>query len=198
MMSIRSYMRVRPFSLVSGPTKETQYWAKLAMEQALKRVKDQEESFKGLLEVERKLHSQEKLCLRLEDNVSVLQRDVLRLRNNFNLRGALELSLDEFKKLHKIPEASRTTLLQHLIKHQAYQACLEDVIRCYQLQKEDVNACTRTLYHKLSKHAHGNTAELAVVESEHTITEVAALEAVFCALKNEGCFRIPLKLYFKK
>ncbi|KAH8995485.1 hypothetical protein EDB92DRAFT_209132 [Lactarius akahatsu] len=185
-MSIRSYMRVRPFSSIPK-----QNWAKLAMEQTLQRLKDREE----LLEVERKYHRE--VRERLEEKIGFLQRDILRLRNNFNLRGALEFSLDEYKKLHKIPEAGRMPLLQHLIKHQAYQACLVTVTERYQLRKEDINSCVRMLYHELSKHAHGNTAELAVVESEHTITEIAALEAVFCALKNEGCFRIPLKLYFK-
>ena len=67
----------------------------------------------------------------------------------------------------------------------------------YQLRKEDVNACARTLYHELSKHAHGNTAELEVIESEHTTTEAAALEAVFCALRNKGCFQIPIKFYIQ-
>ncbi|KAH9173485.1 hypothetical protein EDB89DRAFT_698945 [Lactarius sanguifluus] len=188
-MSICSYMRVRLFSSIR--TKERQNWAKLAIEQTLQRLKDREE----LLEAERKYHME--VRERLGEKIGVLQRDVLRLRNNFNLRGALEFSLDEYKKLHKIHEAGKTPLLQHLINHQAYQACLVSVTERYQLRKEDVNACARTLYHELSKHAHGNTAELAVVESEHTVTEVAALEAVFCALKNEGCLRIPLKLYFK-
>ncbi|KAH9173486.1 hypothetical protein EDB89DRAFT_2228638 [Lactarius sanguifluus] len=200
-MSIRSYMWVRLFSSIR--TKERQNWAKLAVEQTLQRLKDQEELFKDreelfkeLIEAERKYHRE--VRERLGEKIGVFQRDVLRLRNNFNLRGALEFSLDEYKNLHKIPETGKTPLLQHLINHQAYQACLVSVTERYQLRKEDVNACARTLYHELSKHAHGNTAELAVVESEHTITEVAALEAVFCALKNEGCLRIPLKLYFKK
>jgi len=67
----------------------------------------------------------------------------------------------------------------------------------YQLQKEDINTCACTLYCELSKHTYGNTAKLAVVESEHTITEVAALEAVFCALKSNGCFRLPMKFYLR-
>ncbi|KAH9014797.1 hypothetical protein EDB83DRAFT_2321435 [Lactarius deliciosus] len=152
-MSICSYMWVRLFSSIR--TKERQNWAKLAVEQTLQRLKDQEELFKELIEAERKYHRE--VRERLGENIGVLQCDVLCLHNNFNLRGVLKFSLDEYKKLHKIPETGKMPLLQHLIKHQAYQACL----------------------------------------LEHTITEVAALEAVFCALKNEGCLRIPLKLYLK-
>ena len=54
--------------------------------------------------------------------------------------------------------------------------------------------CTRALYHELSKHAHGNTTELSLRYTEHTITEVAATEAVFCALKRKGFFRLDLKI----
>ena len=36
-----------------------------------------------------------------------------------------------------------------------------------------------------------------VSDNEHTITEVAALEAVFCALKVKDCFNLPLKIVVK-
>ncbi|KAH9173477.1 hypothetical protein EDB89DRAFT_698405 [Lactarius sanguifluus] len=195
MASIRLYMRVCLFSSV--PPKARWNWTKLlAMEE---KVKDQE----ALIEAEKKLREAEnkyynKAMERLGEKIGILQQDVLCLRNNFNLCGALEFSLDEYKNLYKIPEVGKTLLLQHLLKQQAYKACLMGVTECYQLQKKDINACAHTLYHELSKHAHGNMGELALVESEHTITEVAALEAVLCALKSEGCFRIPLKLYLKK
>ncbi|KAH9160835.1 hypothetical protein EDB89DRAFT_698726 [Lactarius sanguifluus] len=165
-------MRVRLFSTL--PIKQ-QNWQKLAWE------------------YREKYH--EEARLRLDDKIGLLERDILRLRNNFNLRGALEFSLDEYKQMHKFQESGRTSLLQHLLKDTAYNSCLTKVTERYQLRKEDINACACNLYHELSKHAHGNTAELVVVESEHTVTEVAALEAVFCALKTKGCFRIPLKLY---
>ena len=84
-------------------------------------------------------------------------------------------------------------MLQHLIKDQSYRDCLTKVAQRYQLRAEDINACANTLYHELSKHAHGNTAELVVSQSEHTVTEVAANEAVFCALKDKGCFCLPVK-----
>ncbi|KAI9432512.1 hypothetical protein H4582DRAFT_2061711 [Lactarius indigo] len=164
---------IRLFS--SLPTKQKKNWQNIAWE------------------CREKYH--EEARLRLEDKIGLLQQDILRLRNNFNLRGALEFSLDEYKQMHKFQETARPSLLQHLLKGTAYNSCLTKVTESYQLRKEDINACAHSLYHELSKHAHGNTAELAVVESEHTITEVAAIEAVFCALKTKGCFRIPLKLY---
>ncbi len=107
------------------------------------------------------------------------------------------LSLDEYRQIHKIPDMGRTPLLQHLLKDQAYQASLTNVTKCYQLQKKDVNACAHTLYHELSKRANGNAAELVIMESGYTMTEVAALEAVFCALKNKGCFHIPMRFYIQ-
>ena len=140
---------------------------------------------------------------------------MLQLQNNFNLRGALgtfnfsscdqtpkifyhqEFSLNEYKTIHKVPETGNTKILHHLINDTEYQGCLADVTKRYQLQTADINACASTLYHELSKHAHGNTAELAVIGSEQTITEVAALEAVFCALKKKGCFSLPMKFYLR-
>ena len=38
----------------------------------------------------------------------------------------------------------------------------------YQLCKVEVNQCTKVFYHELSKHVHGNTAELSVIDTEHT------------------------------
>ncbi|KAH9160841.1 hypothetical protein EDB89DRAFT_1914322 [Lactarius sanguifluus] len=114
-------------------------WTKLlAMEE---KVKDQE----ALIEAENKLREAEnkyynEAMERLGEKFGILQQDVLCLRNNFNLCGALEFSLDEYKNLYKIPEVGKTLLLQHLLKQQAYKACLMGVTECYQLQKKDINA----------------------------------------------------------
>ena len=36
----------------------------------------------------------------------------------------------------------------------------------YQLCKVEVNQCTKVFYHELSKHVHGNTAELSMIDTE--------------------------------
>ena len=113
----------------------------------------------------------------------------------FFLFSSIEFSLDDYNVSKRLKQFSKPKILQHLIDHDPeYQKCLESVSNRYQLRKADVNACTRVLYHELSKHAHGNTSSLCVKDTEHTVTEVAALEAVFCALKKQECFRLPLKL----
>ena len=80
------------------------------------------------------------------------------------------------------------------MNNQVYKKCLKKVTQRLQLRDADVNMCTRVLYHELSKHAHGNTAELVVNNTEHTMTEVAAIEAVFCALKKKCSIKIPMKI----
>ncbi|KAH9066205.1 hypothetical protein EDB87DRAFT_1573825 [Lactarius vividus] len=145
---IRSY--VRAFSS-NSPTN----WAKLAIEQALERLKEREES----LEVERKYHREVRIRLAFSNEIFYVYGTTSICVERSNSR------LDEYKILHKIPEAG-----------------------------ENATAPAPNQAPSLP----GLSSELAVVESEHTITEIAALEAVFCALKNEGCFRIPLKLYFNK
>jgi hypothetical protein len=88
-------------------------------------------------------------------------------------------------------------LLEQLVKDPMYQNCVKNISRRLQLREADINACARVLYHELSKHAHGNTAELIADDTEHARTEVAAIEAVFCALKKKKCFHIPLRIRAK-
>ena len=76
----------------------------------------------------------------------------------------------------------------------AYTRCLETVLNRYQLRQDDVNSCTLAMYHEMSKHAHGNVGELIVWDKEHTMTEVASLEAIFCALRKKDCFHLQLKV----
>ena len=96
-----------------------------------------------------------------------------------------------------------TKVLLELMKDQSYKDCLEKVTASdrYQVRKTDVNNCSKNIYHQLSKFAHtrhGNDLELKIRSSEHeTITEVAALECVFCTLKSEGCFHMPLTIRAK-
>ena len=81
-----------------------------------------------------------------------------------------------------------------ITKDHIYEECLTEVLHRYQLRKNDVNSCSRVLYQELSKHAHGNVSQLLVTDEDHTITEVAAMESVFGALKNRYCFHLTLKI----
>ena len=105
-----------------------------------------------------------------------------------------EFSLEEYKIIRKLRESAKTKILHCLFEDPTYKSCLKTMLDRYQLQRQDVEACAQTLYHELSKHVHGNTKELIVDDSEHSMTEVVALETVFSALKKKGCFKIPLKL----
>jgi hypothetical protein len=80
------------------------------------------------------------------------------------------------------------------MRGQAYQKCLKKVLQWLQLQEADANVCAHALYHELSKHTHGNMAELIIDDTEYTIMEAATLEAVFRALKRKGCFLIPMTI----
>jgi hypothetical protein len=108
-----------------------------------------------------------------------------------------EFSLEQYQKLPKVPRSTKSDLLNHLTQDPEYVHCLHNVAQRLQLRQWDINTCTPILYHKLSKHAHGNTSDLIVNDNEHTITEVAALEAIFCALKKKNCFNFQLKLIVK-
>jgi len=118
--------------------------------------------------------------------------------NNFNLRGALENSLSLYKAKKRLPEGmGNTKTLVILMKNQSFQECLPEAVERYQAREEDINSCAEGLYHELSKHAHtrhGNLSDLVINSTEYTISEVAAMETVFCALKKEGCFHIPLTI----
>ena len=78
-----------------------------------------------------------------------------------------------------------------------YDECIRITTSRYQLRRIDNNTCAKVLYHELSKHTHGNTGELFVRDSEHTMPEIAAIESVFCTLKKRGCFHIPLTIIVK-
>ena len=76
----------------------------------------------------------------------------------------------------------------------AYEKCLEQTCQHYSLRKQDVNNCSEALYHNLSKYGHGNTHELVIRDTDHTMTEIASIEAIFGTLKVKECFRIPVKV----
>ena len=53
-------------------------------------------------------------------------------------------------------------------------------------------------YHRLSKYAHGNiVGDLEINEDEFVLSELAALEGIFCALKKLNCFHQRIVIYVK-
>lgn len=92
----------------------------------------------------------------------------------------------------------KNSLLKHLVdEDKIYKKCLKKTLNHYKLRKNEVDSCSYNIYHELSKHAHGNTNELLISDKEHTITEVCAMETIFCALKEQGCFTMELNLFVK-
>ena len=94
--------------------------------------------------------------------------------------------------------ASKITPL--LLEEPKYNECLKKTVRRYKLKKDDVKKCSSNIFDKL--HAEyadwGNTMDvLTVYDSKYSITEVAAIESLFCALKKLGCFYFPLRIIAK-
>ena len=95
------------------------------------------------------------------------------------------------------PEMGQTKILETLMNDQVYKSCLKTTFKRYQIRKIEIRRSSATIYHELSKHAHtryGNMDKLVISAPEHAISEVAALETVFCALKKRNCFRLPLTI----
>ena len=108
-------------------------------------------------------------------------------------------SLEQYAPI-RLRDSGKSKILQLLLKDPAYKSCLEKTVKLYQLPKEDVENCSRNVHDILKKHADGNYMfdyELYVYDSEHSITEVAAIECVFWTLKAVGTFYIPLTIHAK-
>ena len=78
-----------------------------------------------------------------------------------------------------------------------YNKLLQSTCQSPEVRENDADMYAQVLYHKLSKHAHGNTAELIIDDKEHAMTKVAAMEVVFGTLKKKGSFNIPMKIIIK-
>lgn len=95
--------------------------------------------------------------------------------------------------------ASASKMLQVLLKEPEYNECLKMAVRRYKLQKNDVKNCSSNISDRLEKYNEfGNTMEeLTVYDSQHSITEVATIESLFCALKKKNSFHFPLRIVAK-
>jgi hypothetical protein len=109
----------------------------------------------------------------------------------------IESALEEYKITYHLPQkSSNTALLGYLMKNDNYRQCVKTTLSRYPkpLRDKDVDSCTKVLYHELSKHAHGNMGQLVVMDTEHAMTEVAAIESVFCTLKKLQCFHFQVSI----
>ena len=89
--------------------------------------------------------------------------------------------------------------MQVLLEQPSYNRCLQKISDRYRVREGGISDCSKTIYHELSKDAHWHTRrnmdELFLDDKENTLIEVAAIESIFCALKDERCFHIPMKIY---
>ena len=79
-----------------------------------------------------------------------------------------------------------------------YKKLLQSTCQSLEVPENDADMYAQVLYHKLSKHAHGNTAELIIDDKEHAMTnEGGRYGSGFGTLKKKGCFNIPMKFIIK-
>ena len=65
-----------------------------------------------------------------------------------------------------------------------YNKLLQSTCQSPEVRENDADMYAQVLYHKLSKHAHGNTAELIIDDKEYAMTKVATMEAVLAHSKR--------------
>ena len=68
-----------------------------------------------------------------------------------------------------------------------------------QIAKERCKKLFKQYFRQIGKYNEfGNTMEeLTVYDSQHSITEVASIESLFCALKKKNSFHFPLRIVAK-
>ena len=103
--------------------------------------------------------------------------------------------MEVYANIIKTPTESKADLLYHLMNDPDYQKLLQSTCQSLEVRENDADMYAQLLYHKLSKHAHGNTAELIIDDKEYAMTKVAVMEVVFGTLKKKGCFNIPNENY---
>ena len=146
------------------------------------------------------------------------ERELLNFQYKFNLHGALgiflffpifiwfylfyfllEFSLANYNDQKNLRLSGYKNILKSLLQEKEYDACRKQSIERYQTRKVDINSCAPNIHHQLSKLAHGNVyGKLVVNERDYTITEVAAIQGIFCALKRLGYFHQELEIHMNK
>ncbi|KAF8471060.1 hypothetical protein BDZ91DRAFT_717552 [Kalaharituber pfeilii] len=109
----------------------------------------------------------------------------LRLKGNFNLRGALEYISNEAQRLHKIEEKGGTSnMLMALSNTKDFTKILQRVAEERNLIQKEIKAQVPHLYHGVSKFAHGNDRHIIIRTHNLTVNERAAI-VCFWKLQNE-------------
>ncbi|KAG0633483.1 hypothetical protein HOY80DRAFT_1133180 [Tuber brumale] len=114
----------------------------------------------------------------------------LRLVEIFNIRGAIEHIVFKanwkLEKGRKIPVGIQSGI-DEMAKQEDFQDALAEVVKkTSDLVLEDVKSCVPHVYHKLSKHAHGNNGCIIIRHGDHTVNEVAALATIFRTQEELG------------
>ena len=90
-------------------------------------------------------------------------------------------------KTHK---ESKAGLLYHLMNDPDYKKLLQSTCQSLEVRENDADMYAQLLYHKLSKHAHGNTAELIIDDKEYAMTnEGGRYGSGFWHTQKEGMFQ---------
>ena len=103
--------------------------------------------------------------------------------------------MEAYANIIKTPKESKAGLPYHLMNDPDYKKLLQSTCQSLEVRENDADMYAQLLYHKLSKHAHGNTAELIIDDKEYAMTKVAVMEVVFGTLKKKECFNIPNENY---
>lgn len=82
------------------------------------------------------------------------------------------------------------TAITQLFNQRSFRSTIEDECCNRSLRPEDVKPCIETLYHLLSKHAHGNTQDIIVDRNNYTVAEVAGIVSVLRYLDNEDALGV--------
>ena len=92
--------------------------------------------------------------------------------------------MEAYANIIKSPKESKAVLLNHLTNDPDYIKLLQSICQRIEVRENDAYMYAQVLYYKLSKHAHGNTAELIIDDKERAMTKVATMEAVLAHSKR--------------
>ncbi|CUS09335.1 unnamed protein product [Tuber aestivum] len=112
------------------------------------------------------------------------------LERNFNIRGALERIVYQYKHPKDIWSSKGIQqVLNEIAKTKAFDAVLQKEVQTHRLVRERVMDCVHNIYHEVSKHAHGNDGMILVRAIDFTRNERAALVAF---LRLQSTWKNPL------
>ncbi|CUS07026.1 unnamed protein product [Tuber aestivum] len=150
----------------------------------------QKPTIKILREREKELRKMDIECKELKKQTLRVLSEKMWLEQNFNIRGALEQIVYQFRE----PEDIRSSKgiqkgLDEIAETGDFIAVRDKVVQERGLERERVIACIHSIYHEVSKHAHGNDGTIVVRAIDFTPNERAALVTF---LKLQSTWKNPL------